>query len=137
MSLPFKSMAEVAERVGVEHCRGITPTGQYCDGDHRRGFADETTVHFADRRVTRASIRQFAVLAARVTTGPGVDEYPAWKRQWLLSSIAEETCRRRLRVRIPNKHWDLDRWTVRAQLADVPVGTPQRQDAMAWAVLAR
>ena len=137
MSLPYRHMAEVAEAASTPHCRGIDAHGQYCEGDHRRGFVRDGTVHLSDRRVTRSSIRQFSGLAAEVVIDQPLDGMPSWRARWLRCSIAEEICRERLRVRIPNQYWDLDRWTVRAQLASVPVGTPQRAEAMAWATLAR
>ena len=144
MAIPYQHMQEIAEAAGVGYCRGINETGQYCGGivtrttkiDHQRGFVRDGVVHFSDRRVSRSAIRQFALLAAEIVIDQPLDEMPAWRSRWLRCSIAEEICRKKLRVRIPSSYWNLDRWTVKAQLINVPAGTPQRIEAVAWTRLA-
>jgi hypothetical protein len=144
MTIPFTNYADLAAALGVGYCRGVTPDGQYCGlpdartatTRHRVGFVVDETIHMSDRKITRSAIRMFTMLAARTITGPEVDDYAPWKRTWLLSSIAEEMCRKRLHVRIPSAYWNSDRWTVRAQLIHVDTKTPQRAEAMAWTRLA-
>jgi len=142
MPIPFEDLAQVAAKVGVNYCDG---TG--CGGcmvsesrrDHDRGFVvvSTSTVHMSERRVIKSVIRRFALLAADITIGPEVEAMPPWKATWLRCSIAEEICRLKLHVRIPNAYWNLDRWAVKAQLAQVEDGVPQRIEAMAWTRLAK
>ena len=145
MSIPYNGMGEVAAAAGVGYCRGIDPLGFKCGGiiilttkvDHQRGFVRNGVVHFSDRRVSRSAIRQFAMLAAEIVIDNDLESMPSWKSRWLRCSIAEEICRKKLHVRIPSAYWNLDRWTVKAQLINVDPGTPQRREAMTWAQLAR
>jgi hypothetical protein len=137
-------MQEVAAAAEVGYCPGLTPNG-WCGGivilttkaDHQRGFVRDDVVHFTERRVSRSSIKYFTMLAAEIVIDNDIDSMPKWRSHWLRCSIAEEICRKQLHVRIPAAYWNLDRWTVRAQLIHVEHGTPQRQEAMAWAQLAK
>lgn len=141
MSIPFNTMAEVAAAAGVPYCRGIV-NGSYCGDlrtttmDHRRGFIDGSTVHFADRRLNRSVLKAFCLLAADLEDGVAFDQMPLWEARWRRCALAEQIARERLHVRIPSAYWNLDRWTVRAQLTHVPTDHPDRAQAMAWTRLA-
>ena len=139
----FRHVHEVAAVIDVPYCDGFDAEGRSCGNglasemEHRRGFVRNGVVHLSDRRVTRSAIKQFALLVADAIIGSEVAEIPAWKARWLRCSIAAEICRRKIHVRIPAAYWNLDRWTVRAQAAQVVPGTPQRAEATAWAQAAR
>ncbi len=104
--------------------------------DHRRGFIDaEGRVHMADRRLTRSTLRTFCLLAAdaEMLTLTEYDDAPPWLLRFERCRRASEIARTRLHVRIPSSYWNLDRWTVKAQLANVDPGTPRRDEALTWA----
>lgn len=139
--IPYASLAEVAAAAGVPYCRGIR-NGSYCGDlktttmDHRRGFVRDGEVHLSDRRLSRPVIRMFCLLAADAEEGDVFDQMPPWEARWRRCVAAERIARERLHVRIPSAYWNLDRWTVRAQLTSVPNDDPRRAEALAWARLA-
>lgn len=140
-NIPYHGLSEVAAAAGVPYCRGIV-NGSYCGDpqtsgmDHRRGFVRDGEVHMADRPVTRPVIRAFCLLAADAEEGEVYDQMPPWEARWRRCVTAAAIARNRLRVRIPSSYWNLDRWTVRAQLVHIPTSDPRRSEAMAWARLA-
>lgn len=140
MSIPFNGLSEVAAAAGVPYCRGIV-NGAYCGDpktsamDHKRGFVRDGEVHMTDRRLSRSVIRQFCLLAADVEDEL-LDDLPPWEGRWRRCVAAQKIAKERLHVTIPSSYWNLDRWTVRAQLAHIPTDTPGRAEAMAWAKLA-
>lgn len=140
MSLPHSSIAAMAKAAGVPHCNGMI-SGRYC-GDiktyattHRKGFVQGGTVHMSERRVNKSVIRTFCMLAAEAEAGSAYAGMQPWEQRWRTCVDAEHIARLRLHVRIPRSSWDLERWTVRAQLAQVPTGTPGRKEAMQWSSL--
>lgn len=131
----FVDLREIASIIGVNHCRGIM-NGQYCDGDHQRGFVRDGIVHMADRKVMRRSmIREFLVLAVEAMD-PAIAGFAPWEARYLRCVRAERLAREALHIRLPSTLWNHDRWTVRAQLVSVPVDHPTRSAALAWSRLA-
>lgn len=140
MSLPHSSIAAMAKALGVRHCMGMS-NGRYCgdiktfEAEHKRGFLKDGAVHYSERRVNRSVIRAFCMLVAESESEGAYESMPPWQARWRMCVDAEHIARLRLHVRIPRSAWDLDRWTVRAQLASVPTDTPGRKEAMAWSSL--
>lgn len=138
-NIPYHGLAEVAAAAGVPYCRGIV-NGSYCGDpqtsgmDHKRGFVRDGEVHMADRRLSRSVVRAFCLLAADAEND--FDALPSWEARWRRCTAAERIARERLRIRLPSSYWNLDRWTVRAQLARVPTTEPHRAEALAWTRLA-
>lgn len=140
MSLPHGSVSSMAKALAVKHCMGMS-NGRYCgdintfEAQHKRGFVQGDTVHYAERRVNKSVIRSFCMLVAELESAGAYSALAPWEVRWRTCVDAEHIARLRLRVRIPRSAWDLDRWTVRAQLASVPTDTPGRKEAMAWSSL--
>jgi hypothetical protein len=131
------SLSQVAATGDIPFCRGIV-NGSYCAfplDDHPKGFVADGVVHLADQqRTTTALLQRLCILAAELELGPIAGD--SWEVIYQRDALAEQIARKRLRVRIPRQAWDLDRWTVRAQLAHVPTSHPLRAGAMAWTRLA-
>ena len=140
MPLPYASIASLSRAVGVPHCMGVVH-GRYCgdistfEAEHRRGFVRDGTVHMSERRVNRSVIRLFCMLVAEFESFGVYDDMEPWERRWRMCVDAERVARLRLHVRLPRALWDVDRWSVRAQLVHVPTATPGRREAMAWSSL--
>lgn len=140
MSLPHSSVASMAKALGVAYCMGMS-NGRYCgdiktfEATHRRGFVKEGVVHYLERRLNKSVIRAFCMLVAEAESNGSYESMPTWEARWRMCVDAEHIARMRLHVRIPRSAWDLDRWTVRAQLAHVQTSTPGRKEAMAWSSL--
>lgn len=105
----------IATVVGLKRCKG-------CDeGDHREGWARGSTVHWEDRRSTRAGIRKFLMLAASLRI-LGFAERPEWERLYM-ANVWANRMGLQLHTRIPARLSANDRARVRylATKNDIPL----------------
>ena len=123
----------IAGDLGVVLCYGIVPsTGSYCRGpDHEVGEAENGTVHWRDRRVSRTGLHRFLRLVARAKY-PEVHSSDLW-RQIYRENVALTRLAAQIHVRIPREASLLDRAIVKAALINVPTTDPERGPAMTWA----
>lgn len=124
--------AEMATELGLDWCRGILPTGHYCQGgDHKMGFVTEHTVHFADRRQSKPEVLAFLKLAA-VATEPDIDDDVPWRRVFRRGRLVREFSAQ-LRMRVPGRLWSTDKAFVLASVAGLSNEVPMRKLAFDWA----
>jgi hypothetical protein len=124
--------AELADAAHVVRCRGINPhTGAKCFEDHVRGAWADQMVHWADReRVTKGGIRTFLSFAAM--SNPVVaNSTPGWQQIYVQNVWIAATARALL-IKLPANLANYDRARVRAAIADLPVNTELRAEAMKW-----
>jgi hypothetical protein len=128
-----RSWDEVALGLSVARCRGLMPTGTRCYEDHRKGSIDGGIIHWEDRRMTKAGIRSFIILALTIND-PVLSrgDLPVWLRLWWQNKMTYIAARD-LRVRLPASLADLDKARCKAELATVPTDVAGREDAMKWA----
>lgn len=117
--------------LGLTVCRGIDPrTGSYCQRDHDRGELADGLVHWRDRRMSRASLRMFLLVAAG--SNPVIaGTPPGWARTYLANRWAVWAAGQ-LGMKLPKHLSDTDRARVKAQLVSVPTDAPLRKEAMRW-----
>jgi hypothetical protein len=122
------SFAEMAEAMGIRHCRGIDPSGHYCHEEHRDGgTATDGVVHL----VETATRRRFLYLAA-VASEPDLATEPAWRRVYRIAMFQRHWASE-FGVRIPVAIRRRDKAFVLASLVDVPASEPLRKEAFDWA----
>jgi len=130
--LAYPSYAEIADRLGIPRCRGLTASGHQCrDYNHRQGAVGDGLVHWADRkRVERAGIRRFLRLAANryLIDEEGVAE--PWQRLYLAQRMIN-IWGMALGVRFPASLTDRDKVELKAMLVNEPQ-TELRKQAMDW-----
>jgi hypothetical protein len=129
--LAYPSYAEIADRLGIPRCRGLTASGHQCrDYNHRQGVVGDGLVHWADRkRVERAGIRRFLRLAAnRDLIEQGVAE--PWKRLYWSQAMINRWGMT-LGVRFPASLTEHDKIELKAMLVNEPQ-SPLRKEAMDW-----
>lgn len=97
---------DLARRCAVTWC-------QDCSwGNHRTGWADPAMriVHWTDRHVTRAGIRNFLKLVAAIAYGH--ESQPKWQKLYEQNLWAYRQARA-MHMRLPRRLADLDRSRVR------------------------
>ena len=132
MKTIIRDFNEVAAALGVARCRGLMSTGTRCYEDHRKGSIDGGIVHWEDRRVTKAGIRSFIILALTIND-PVLSrgDLPTWLRLWWQNKMTYIAARD-LKVRLSSSLADLDRARCKAELTYVPTDVAGREDAMVW-----
>lgn len=133
--MKYRNLTQAAEAAGVPYCRGIV-SGSYC-GDpatvterHRRGFIDER-VHLDRQRITKGTLKLFALMAARLELDAELEGVDPWEAQWRTAVRGEQILRERMGIRLSHKAWSFARASVRAQIVKVDP-SPARTAAMAW-----
>lgn len=112
----------LAQYFGIQRCNA-------CDAklNHQTGAQVGNTIHWADRRVTRAGLRHFLMLVAATRLMVGREK---WRRVWAYNVWASSVARKELHITIPTKLSASDRAYVRWKLLSVP-NAPAA--ARAWA----
>lgn len=136
MSLP--DYTEIAKAVGVERCRGIDErSGHTCRGfEHHAGsLGPDNTIHWADRRPSRAGIRRFLWLVAlnEVPIPIGNEKAMATWAMYYMVMRRVPVLARKIRVRLPADYGEAERALMRAMLVNLPTDTPGRAEALRWA----
>jgi len=125
----------ISEHLKINRCRGRTSTGRRCDEKHD-GTITDGQLHWSDRRVTRAGIKRFLLLAARATVNEDPHS-PTWVTTWRRIMYARNWLAE-LGFRIGKDEWRLEKAQLRAQLAkdtSAPFNEDERDlraKAMAW-----
>lgn len=125
---------EIAKTLDIPWCRGIRANGQRCHATHRPGSADDD-VHFTDRRVTRAGIRRFLFLAAKVIVDQQAEQaggQPEWVRFYRANRLVTEWIKTAVRIEMPRSVTAPYKTQLKAMLAAVEPGDPEREEAWLW-----
>lgn len=137
-----QSYSSLGDAIGVHRCRGILPhSGQRCYERHEGGADGGSItmdppypyVHWSDRRMTRAGIKAFLMLASK-TKVIMVDQ-PDWVVLFRRVQLVGEWLRF-LGFRLAKTEWKLERAKLRAMIP-ARSQTPEelvelRTQAMAW-----
>jgi hypothetical protein len=97
---------DIARRYSVRRCLS-------CAGDHKRGYVSRSswTIHWTDRRVTRAGLRMFLMLVAQCIHSDW-ESLPEWRRLYVSNTWAFNQSLK-AGVRLPATLSDTDRARVR------------------------
>lgn len=96
---------QVATHFGVRRCQECAPSI-----DHARGQQIGNTIHWRDRRLTRAGLRHFLILIAGTRLVVGREK---WRRLWAYNVWAASVARKELHITIPLRLSLADRAYVR------------------------
>jgi len=125
------SFAMLSEELGIPWCHGILKTGHRCHRSHRPGSLADGVVHFTNRRVTRAGIRRFLFLGAMAEVSlVGTDE--PWRRFYWANQIVTQWVKQ-VRIEMPRSATAPYKTQLKAMLASVEPGDPEREEAWLWA----
>jgi hypothetical protein len=128
-----KTYGALADRLGVEHCRGMRRDGTYCyqSADHRVGdVTPDGVIHWADRRMEWPGLVRFLKLVA-ISRNPKTVTFKPWQRVYLLNMHLKGV-QQEASTRIPTKYLRADRAFVRASVASLSNDVPLRKKAFDW-----
>jgi hypothetical protein len=124
---------DMAATLGITYCRGITPTGHYCNLRHDlNGSTDGETIHFTDRPVTKVDTLAFLKLVAKVRDPDLEQESVPWRRVYRLDRLVR-VAGAELGIRLPRRLFRADRAFVLAGVAGLGNDVPMRKQAFDWA----
>lgn len=132
--------AEISTKLSIPRCRGIRD-GQRCYADHDGHLGDDGLVHWRDRRVTRAGIKRFLMIASGslvvgtlVVDGREIKAPGWWTRYYRLMWVKTQLAA--LHLQLSASAWAEDKAKLRAAIARsavVPEYAGARREAMRWA----
>ena len=128
-----KTYGALADRLEVEHCRGLRRDGTYCQefADHRAGdVTPDGVVHWADRRMEWPGLVRFLKLVV-ISRNPKTVTFKPWVRVYLLNMHLKEVSKD-AKVHIPFQYLEADRAFVRASVTTLSNDVPMRREAFKW-----
>lgn len=108
---------DIATTYGIKRCAACQ------SGDHHKGWARRSTVHWSDRRMTKAGLRRYLMLVASQLLFD-FQNLPTWDRLYRANVWAAKAAKQ-LHVRIPFRLSEIDRARVRWLISKDPA-TPDR-----------
>ena len=125
----------MARDLDIPYCRGILPTGHYCQQTHHLNGSinpSDGTIHFSERPVTRANTLAFLRLVARAIDHSLDADPEVWRRAYLLN-IRVRALAKTLHIKDPGHPARLDRVFVLSAVAGMSNEVPMRKQAHDWA----